>query len=197
MTYRLYRRAAMTAACFSLLVVADGAEAQTRQSRDCRYEPNFAVAAPDQVDRHGCRRMRRGAGEIGVTGAIGRVVDPVAPRASVGRGNRAGSVPERTGAAGVTPTTQGSISPNGSAATGTNQTDNPANVVAPKGTNPSDGSGNASTRNNNGLGNGYDPKDTGFVAGDPNTDLAKGVDPSNPGGGIGAGGKRGGKGGKS
>ena len=53
--------------------------------------------------------------------------------------------------------------------------------MAPERNDLSDDRGNGGAKNNNGLGNGYDPSDPGSVAGDPNTDLAKGVDPSNSG----------------
>src|SRR5687767_7679619 len=113
MTYDLPRRMVATAAGLTLLVFAGGAEAQTRQSPDCRYEPNLAVAAPYWVDQNGCLRMRRGAGDVGVTGAIGRV-DPVAPRVPAGSGNRPGNSTGRNGAGGVSPITDSPIGPVGS-----------------------------------------------------------------------------------
>ena len=209
MLYNMDRRAAVTTVSLILLVSASGGQAQTRQSPDCRYEPNVAVAAPNWVDQNGCLRTRRSVGEVGVTGAIGRA-GTVTTRSPVGRGNSPLSGAGRIDAGGVSAATKGPIGSvdsaaskrtnasdprgNGSAGNVTNPTDQGG---APKVTDPTGHGGNVSAKNNNGLGNGYDPGDAGFVAGDPNTDLNKGVDPSNPGRGAGAPGRGGGKGGKS
>jgi hypothetical protein len=258
MAHRLYRRAAMTAVSLTVLVMAGAAQAQTVQSRDCRYEPNYPMAAPYWVDQNGCMRMRSGNRDVFVTGTVapqagvaGRAAAPgTVSQARVGRipdcrydpnqrlaapywidqngclrmrqggedafvtgsvglaptgapVGRVGNGIAQPPAGGVSPVVDGPRGPRGPAGA------NPPGVNPPAGNPPAgnlpvvddddDRPGNGrgkdrSARNNNGLGNGWDPGDVGYVAGDPATDLAKGSDPSNPAHGSGDGPGKGGKG---
>ena len=75
--------------------VARGAVAQVpaQQWPDCRYEPNFPMAAPYWIDHNGCLRMRRGNEDAFVTGSIGQVNANPPGRVGAGTGTRPGTGP--------------------------------------------------------------------------------------------------------
>lgn len=261
MAHRLYRRAAMTAGSLTVLVMAGAAQAQTIQSRDCRYEPNYPIAAPYWVDQNGCMRMRSGNQDLFVTGTVAPREGASGPAAVPGTVSQAqvqripdcrydphrqmaspywvdqnGCLRMRQGgqdvfvtgsvggaptgaprggvglppAGGVSPVADGPRGPRGprgpagdnppgiNPPAGNPPAGNPPAGNPPAGTTPvvddgdDDRPGNGhgkdrSAKNNNGLGNGWDPGDAGYKAGDSNTDLAKGSDPSNPAHGSGDG----------
>src|SRR5688572_22442072 len=78
---------------------AAGAVAQgpAQQWPDCRYEPNFPMAAPYWIDHNGCLRMRSGNEDAFVTGSVGQLNTNPPGRVGAGMGPRPGNGPRPAG----------------------------------------------------------------------------------------------------
>jgi hypothetical protein len=149
-----------------------GAMAQAPGMRrpDCRYEPNFPVAAPYWVDQNGCLRMRRGNEDVLVTGTVNRT--PVG-RVGNGPGNRPNGGVGQEPASGVSPVTDGprgpvGTGPRGDAPKGNNPTGDAPKGDAPKGDIPKGDTPKGDTPKVDGPGNPGNDKPKGGAGESPN-----------------------------
>jgi hypothetical protein len=151
------------------------AQAPAMQRPDCRYEPNFPIAAPYWVDQNGCLRMRRGNEDVFVTGTVDRAPTgtPVG-RVGAGTGNGPSGGMGQPPAGGVSPVAnapRGSTgnTPQGEAPKGNTPQGEAPKADTPKGDNPKgDNPKGDNPRVGDGPGNPGNDKPVGGAGESPN-----------------------------